>query len=134
MILFGDLDFFTSEAIKNRQGRSTWNHFKSLLEAGGHVYRDGLPVLCEKHKTHADLSDPDAFHREAQDGGCRLQCGATLACGHICPRRQVLHGTIMYMSFDPPRVSILRRTVLCIGRTWAPRTGLQRQLATCQPA
>lgn len=99
MILFGDLDFLTSDSVKNRQGRNTWTHFKSLLDAGGHVYRDGLPVVCEKHKTSADLSDPEAFHREAPDGGCRLKCGTTLDCKHVCPRRQVFCA-YLYMKFD----------------------------------
>lgn len=87
MILFGDIDFFTSDSVRNKSGQRLWLRFLSLLEAGGHVYRDGLPVVCETHKTHADLSTPEGFDEHTPDGGCRLLCGAKLECGHPCPRR-----------------------------------------------
>lgn len=89
MILFGDMDFFTSDSVRNKPGQRLWLEFLSLLEAGRHVYRDGLPVVCETHGTRADLSSPEAFDEYVPDGGCRVACGATLACdgGHPCPRR-----------------------------------------------
>lgn len=87
MILFGDLDFFSSDSIRNKNGQRLWIGFQTLLEAGGHVYRNGLPVVCEKHKTRVHLSDPSAFDEHAPDGGCSLPCGAKLACGHLCSRR-----------------------------------------------
>ena len=89
MILFGDIDFFTSDSVRNKSGQRLWLEFLSLLEAGGHVYRDGLPAVCETHKTHVDLSSPKAFDENVPDGGCRVVCGAVLACdgGHPCPRR-----------------------------------------------
>lgn len=79
MILFGDIDFLTSDAIRNKSGQRLWLEFMSLLEAGGHVYRDGLPVVCETHKTHADLPSPKAFDELAPGGGC-LTCDG----GHPC--------------------------------------------------
>lgn len=89
MIFFGDIDFFTSDAVRNKSGQRLWLRFLELLEAGGHVYRDGLPVVCEAHKTRADLSTPEAFDEQAPDGGCRVVCGVKLACDgrHPCPRR-----------------------------------------------
>lgn len=90
MILFGDMDFFTSDCIRNKSGQRLWREFLSLLEAGGHVYRDGLPAVCETHKTRVDLSSPEAFNESVPDGGCRVMCGAQLPCGvrgHLCPRR-----------------------------------------------
>ncbi|CAM9431271.1 unnamed protein product, partial [Hapterophycus canaliculatus] len=87
MILFGDIDFFTSNSVRNKSGQHLWLGFLSLLEGGGHLYRDGLPVVCEAHKTHADLSTPEAFDEHAPDGGCPVVCGAKLECGHPCPRR-----------------------------------------------
>lgn len=89
MILFGDIDFFTSDSVRNKSGQRLWLGFLSLLEAGGHVYRDGLPVVCQTHKTRVDLSSPGAFDEHVPDGGCRMMCGATLLCDkrHPCPRR-----------------------------------------------
>lgn len=90
MILFGDIDFFTSDVVKNKSGQRLWLGFLSLLEAGGHIYRNGLPVQCETHKTtQADLSSPEEFDEHAPDGGCRVFCGAKLPCDgdHPCPRR-----------------------------------------------
>lgn len=89
MILFGDIDFFTSDTVKNKQGRNLWLEFQTLLEAGGHLYRDGLPVECETHSTTADLSSPEDFDKYAPDGGCRVMCSVKLPCAenHPCPRR-----------------------------------------------
>ncbi|CAN0163486.1 unnamed protein product, partial [Ectocarpus sp. 4 AP-2014] len=87
MIMFGDIDFFTSDSVRNKPGQRLWLEFLSLLEAGGHVYRDGLPVACETHKTRADLATPEAFDEHCPDGGCQVVCGAKLSCGHRCPRR-----------------------------------------------
>lgn len=96
MILFGDMDFFTSDSVKNKSGRRLWLGFLSLLVAGGHVYRDGLPAVCEIHKTRVDLSCADAFDEYVPDGGCRVVCGAQLPCGvrgHLCRRRCKEGGT-----------------------------------------
>lgn len=89
MILFGDLDFFTSDIVTNKSGQRLWLGFRSLLESGGHVYTGGLPVVCETHETKADLSTPGAFDTYVPDGGCSVVCGAKLACDghHPCPRR-----------------------------------------------
>ncbi|CAM9360644.1 unnamed protein product [Ectocarpus sp. 12 AP-2014] len=87
MIMFGDIGFFTSDSVRNKPGQRLWLEFLSLLEAGGHVYRDGLPVVCEAHKTRADLATPEAFDEHCPDGGCQVVCGAKLSCGHRCPRR-----------------------------------------------
>lgn len=89
MILFGDIDFFTSDTVKNKHGQHLWLRFQTLLEAGGHLYREGLPVACETHKTTADLPSPEDFDKYAPDGGCRAMCSAKLSCAenHPCPRR-----------------------------------------------
>lgn len=87
MIFVGDIDFLTSDAVRNKSGQRLWRKLLSLLEAGGHVYRAGLPVVCRQHKICRDLPDPDAFDRETPEGGCCLPCAATLGCGHACPRR-----------------------------------------------
>lgn len=102
MILFGDIDFFTSDMVRNKAGQRLWLGFLSLLEAGGHLYRNGLPVQCEIHDAaKADLSSPEEFHRHAPDGGCRAACGATLPCdgGHPCPRRCVPYTLYIYFLF-----------------------------------
>ncbi|CAN0216205.1 unnamed protein product, partial [Hapterophycus canaliculatus] len=87
IILFGDIDFFTSETVKSESGRSLWRKFATLLEAGGHIYRVGLPVVCEAHRTHVDLLTPEAFDEYAPEGGCGVVCGAVLPCCHPRPRR-----------------------------------------------
>ncbi|CAN0428976.1 unnamed protein product, partial [Discosporangium mesarthrocarpum] len=87
MIIFGDADFLTSESLRNPRGRNLWAKFISLLRAGGHIYRQGLPAKCEAHKSEADIPTPQAFEELAPDGGCSRACGFRLACGHQCPRR-----------------------------------------------
>ena len=90
MILFGDMDFFTSDSIRCTSGQRLWLEFLSVLDAGENVYRDGLPAICSTHKTCVDLSTPEAFDQNVPDGGCRVMCRAQLPCrvrGHLCPRR-----------------------------------------------
>ncbi|CAM9620561.1 unnamed protein product, partial [Choristocarpus tenellus] len=84
MIMFGDADFLTSESVRNDQGRCLWKKFVSSLEAGGHIYREGLPVVCETHKQKADLPSPGSFTELAPDGGCTRACSYKLDCGHEC--------------------------------------------------
>ena len=98
MIFFGDIDFFTSDAVRNKPGQRLWLGFLKLLQAGGHVYRHGLPVVCEVHKTRSDLATPKDFDEHAPDGGCRVECGAKLACDgrHACPRRYQVVEQIFY--------------------------------------
>ena len=100
--MLGDIDFFTSESVKNKSGQRLWLEFLSLVKAGGHVYRDGLPVVCETHGTRADLSSPEAFDENVPCGGCRVACGAALACdgGHPCPRRYVQGGGVELLDFS----------------------------------
>ena len=56
---------------------------KQLRDAGnmGH----SLPLCCPQHPdTSIDVSTPEDFLRKAPEGGCDLQCGLQLDCGHLC--------------------------------------------------
>jgi hypothetical protein len=71
MILFGDLQFFTTRAHKSAAGRALWSNVQSLLEAGGHVYPAGVPLVCSRHPhVRNDAASPEQFAVLAPHGGC----------------------------------------------------------------
>jgi AAA domain len=71
MILFGDLHFLTTGAHKSEAGRQLWSSVQSLLEAGGHVYTEGVPLVCSRHPhVHSDAATPEQFAALAPNGGC----------------------------------------------------------------
>lgn len=68
----------------------TYNHIpmwfkviKQLRDAGN--MGPSLPLCCPQHPdTSIDVSTPEDFLRKAPEGGCDLQCGLKLDCGHLC--------------------------------------------------
>jgi hypothetical protein len=57
---------------------------EALLLAGGHVYTNGLPIVCERHPgVHSDISAPSQFGGYAPNGGC-TQVSATTELNYYC--------------------------------------------------
>jgi AAA domain len=70
MIIFGDLRFLTT-AARSESGKKLWRRFETLLQAGGHVYTNGLPIVCERHPAVcSDVSSPSQFGELAPNGSC----------------------------------------------------------------
>jgi AAA domain len=70
MIIFGDLHFLTT-AARSESGKRLWRRFETLLQAGGHVYTNGLPTVCERHPAVCnDISTLSQFGEFAPNGGC----------------------------------------------------------------
>ncbi|CAG8458390.1 7466_t:CDS:10 [Acaulospora morrowiae] len=45
----------------------------------------GLPIVCAQHPDYKNIiSNPQEFAEVSPDGGCMLNCGMILDCGHIC--------------------------------------------------
>ncbi len=61
-----------------------WSKVIKLLKDAGNM-GPSLPLCCPQHPdTSIDVSTPEDFLRKAPEGGCALQCGLELHCGHIC--------------------------------------------------
>lgn len=85
LIMIGNADFWSA---CNKQNKMNWGKLLRMLRAKQWVC-SGLPVTCQRHPgTAAErvLSNSSDFATEAPDGGCKLRCNSTLACGHKCPR------------------------------------------------
>uniref|UniRef100_A0A7S0VPX4 AAA+ ATPase domain-containing protein n=1 Tax=Hemiselmis tepida TaxID=464990 RepID=A0A7S0VPX4_9CRYP len=74
---------------KNPRGRKLWETILGKMN----VF-DGLPVVCENHKTEQLLKKKSDFMEYAKDGGCAVVCGMPLpSCRqpeghkHMCPLR-----------------------------------------------
>ncbi|KAF9280989.1 hypothetical protein BGZ74_002480 [Mortierella antarctica] len=47
----------------------------------------GLPLVCKNHPEQARIVESaEHLNAVAPDGGCTLNCGRGMPCGHICPR------------------------------------------------
>ena len=73
--------------IATFQKNPAWNIIKGMLVEGNHVFA-GLPVVCQRHpQTEVLLKDVAMFESCTPDGGCSLDCGEVLKCGHDCPKK-----------------------------------------------
>lgn len=68
--------------MRNTDSKSTWEkvlaHVKPLV---------GFPARCQQHGQEVLLKTPQDFETYTPDGGCTLECGAHLPCGHACGSR-----------------------------------------------
>ena len=66
------------------KGGFLWKKIFAHLESCGHIF-DGLPVVCQNHRSRALLSCPNDFDFYCRNGGCSKRCGKEHAdCGHPC--------------------------------------------------
>jgi hypothetical protein len=86
MFVIGNLEFLTE----------TSDVWRDLIEQAKSrkIYGDGIPLTCRTHpqnnmvaRTGKDSKglDFDDFDKRP-DGGCSLDCGQGLSCGHLCPK------------------------------------------------
>eukprot|EP00955_Chlamydomonas_euryale_P117406 366472-Chlamydomonas_euryale.AAC.1 len=68
---------------KSKEAQHHWGTVIGALERTGSVLR-GLPAKCQVHGTEVLLNNVAAFQEHAPQGGCNLQCGKQLPCGHVC--------------------------------------------------
>jgi hypothetical protein len=59
------------------------------MQSSALIYPCGgsLQLVCQKHGNHTLVSSPEDFVTHVGDGGCQLECGERLPCGHTCHRR-----------------------------------------------
>lgn len=74
----------TLRRASSADARRHWGKVLGILDGRASVLR-GLPACCQQHGTLSLLTSPEDFSKHAPQGGCRLPCGKTMSCGHICP-------------------------------------------------
>jgi hypothetical protein len=86
MIIIGSAR--TLREARSQAAREHWGKVLGLLAETNSIHA-GLPAVCQQHKRPIlpVLDTPQAFMQRAPHGGCLEPCGATLPCGHMCPRR-----------------------------------------------
>ncbi|EYC20785.1 hypothetical protein Y032_0021g423 [Ancylostoma ceylanicum] len=52
-----------------------------------HLVSSILTIKCQSHGNVQEIEDPSEFAEKSPEGGCQEICGASLQCGHSCPRR-----------------------------------------------
>ncbi|OJJ60485.1 hypothetical protein ASPSYDRAFT_173156 [Aspergillus sydowii CBS 593.65] len=76
------------------RGVDMWNKVINILESEGNI-GPGLDLCCPRHpETPITVSEPEDFLHLAPEGGCSLQCGKRLRCGHPC--KQKCHSDMLH--------------------------------------
>ena len=63
-----------------------WNGIVRQLKAAGQLV-DALPLACQNHPDNVVLASKAEDFGNVPDGGCMLDCGYRLSCGHVCTRK-----------------------------------------------
>ncbi|KAL2850542.1 hypothetical protein BJX68DRAFT_275792 [Aspergillus pseudodeflectus] len=82
---------------RTSRGVDMWGKVLDILERDGNI-GDALDLTCPRHpETPIRVSEPDHFVQYSPEGGCSLQCGKRLACGHPCKQKchsELLHSAV----------------------------------------
>ncbi|KAK6740377.1 hypothetical protein RB195_008690 [Necator americanus] len=68
------------------QCSSFWNKICTRMFENG-LISPTLTIKCQRHGNVQEIEDPREFAEKSPEGGCQDICGASLPCGHSCPRR-----------------------------------------------
>jgi hypothetical protein len=63
-----------------------WNGIARDLKQNGQLV-EALPLACENHPTTIIYAKTMEDFAKAPEGGCMLDCGIRLKCGHVCERK-----------------------------------------------
>ncbi|KAL4876729.1 P-loop containing nucleoside triphosphate hydrolase protein [Aspergillus karnatakaensis] len=79
------------------RGVAMWGKVIDMLERDNNI-GDALDLTCPRHPdTDITVSEPEHFLQYSPEGGCSLQCGKRLQCGHPCKQKchsEVLHAAV----------------------------------------
>lgn len=87
------------------RGVEMWGKVLEILEEDGNI-GPHLELSCPRHpETPIAVTEPEHFVQFSPEGGCSLQCGKRLHCGHPCKQKchsEMLHKAV-YCSEPCPR-------------------------------
>ncbi|RAL00716.1 putative NF-X1 finger and helicase domain protein [Aspergillus ibericus CBS 121593] len=79
------------------RGVDMWGKVLDMLEQDGNI-GNTLDLTCPRHpETPITVSEPEHFIQYSPEGGCSLQCGKRLQCGHPCKQKchsEILHSAV----------------------------------------
>ncbi|KAL3439805.1 hypothetical protein BJX65DRAFT_317439 [Aspergillus insuetus] len=82
---------------RTSKGVDMWGKVLDMLERDGNI-GGALDLTCPRHpETLIRVSEPDHFVQYSPEGGCSLQCGKRLGCGHPCKQKchsELLHSAV----------------------------------------
>ena len=68
-----------------REKSEVWQRIVTDMESKGRV-GNGLAIHCTNHPNNKYIArNPTDFAENSPKGGCKLDCGVRLKCGHTCP-------------------------------------------------
>lgn len=79
------------------RGVDMWANVLDILEQDGNL-GPNLELNCPRHpETPIAVTEPEHFIQLSPEGGCNLQCGKRLQCGHPCKQKchsEMLHNVV----------------------------------------
>ncbi|KAJ5587038.1 uncharacterized protein N7459_002803 [Penicillium hispanicum] len=86
------------------RGVEMWGKVLDILEKDGNL-GSSLELSCPRHpETPIAVSEPEHFVQFSPEGGCSLQCGKRLECGHPCKQKchsEMLHKAVYCLEACP---------------------------------
>ncbi|KAJ4500147.1 hypothetical protein C8R41DRAFT_529014 [Lentinula lateritia] len=69
----------------NLRQNETWRTIIDGMEQAGQI-GFGFPIVCPRHPEQQNIiTKPEQLRRHSPEGGCLLNCGYRMDCGHVCP-------------------------------------------------
>ncbi|KAJ4474239.1 hypothetical protein J3R30DRAFT_649522 [Lentinula aciculospora] len=69
----------------NLRQNETWRTIIDEMEQTGQI-GFGFPIICPRHPEQQNIiTEPGQLRRQSPEGGCLLNCGYRMDCGHVCP-------------------------------------------------
>jgi len=78
--------YVTGNMDQMADASSLWNGIIKELKANGQLV-DALPLACQNHPDNVVYAKNEEDFRNVPEGGCMLDCGYRLPCGHVCTRK-----------------------------------------------
>ena len=76
LFIIGNMDILSEASI-------LWHKIASYLENGSRLV-EALPLSCQNHPDKVIHAANQEDFKQAPEGGCLIDCGKKLGCGHIC--------------------------------------------------
>ena len=80
MIILGSKELL----IHGKNANPKWEKIINIISDIGRV-SDDLELKCQVHGTLTYVSNKEDFQARVPEGGCLLDCGFKMRCGHACP-------------------------------------------------
>ncbi|KAJ3852101.1 hypothetical protein EV368DRAFT_65176, partial [Lentinula lateritia] len=111
----------------NLRQNETWRTIIDGMEQAGQI-GFGFPIVCPRHPEQQNIiTEPEQLRRRSPEGGCLLNCGYRMDCGHVCPSVYK-----MYDALPPDTVSTIPSLQQVLFRFLRRIEQVEKKLVKCE--